>query len=168
MTLEGFPILIDALKDSSIEKLSLRVTSGPDTTGAKVHGASGLCEIQLQGVVKDANSQAHPVRFLASSLTALVDLDVTGCECDVFLDFRVHERSVYPARRSFRSRTYRRNSDALSAYAAGGMFPNVHSFDPPFISVEPDYQVDSKLQSCCCLLLGSAPSQTSPSLDCEI
>lgn len=90
-------------------------------------------------MVRDGSeSQAHLVQFLKPSLETLVELDVTGCDSDSFLDFRNHERSVvYPAMRTFRSRTNSRDTGALGAYAE--MFPNLTCLDLGYLSVDPDY-----------------------------
>lgn len=137
VSLDEISIMVDALKDSSVEQLSLKMASKPNMNDFRVLGPSGLRKIQLQWPVRDANSQAHLLRFLAPSLITLVDLDVTGCDWDAFLDFRDHRRSVFPAMRSFRNRTYHRSLAAIGAYAQ--MFPNLHSFDLAYVSVEPDY-----------------------------
>lgn len=131
-------MLVNATREMSLQALSFRVSSGSLPTGTPVSGPSGLRKLLLQWMVRDgSDSQIHLVQFLTPSLDTLVELDVSGCDSDTFLDFRNHQRSVYPAMRSFRSKTNSRDIGALGAYAE--MFPNLTCLDLGFMSVSPDY-----------------------------
>ncbi|KAF7971436.1 hypothetical protein HWV62_21204 [Athelia sp. TMB] len=133
--LKDIPNLNESLKQTSVEELSLHVSSG--TSAAAVYGPSGLRRIQLQWAVGDGpSSHAHLIQFLTPSLPTLVELDITGCRWELFFNFRDQQQPVYPGMRSFKSRTNGRDTAELRAYAK--MFPNLVTFDFSFMSIEPN------------------------------